>query len=285
MILIFYNHRKPLVRKVLPELQSFLEKRRRATRLIESRELKPIQAASGGKRVSSRAPAQLAISLGGDGTLLAAAREVFPGRIPMMGINLGGLGFLSAADHTDWRENLELALEERLPKEERMVLDVELNLGRRQFHRIAINDCVIRSGRNPRMLEMEISSDRHGYLARVHGDGLIGATPTGSSAYALAAGGPLVDPQVPAFLVVPLASHSLTQRPLLIDSAQALTVKLCPYRGEASRAAVVLDGQLSQEMADGDWVILRRHHASFILLRSRKHTYFDFLREKLHWAA
>ncbi|MBI4668087.1 MAG: NAD(+)/NADH kinase [Elusimicrobia bacterium] len=279
MILVFYNERKPLVAKVLPELKAFLKSRRQNFRFIEVKSLKipcgPQESAHWG----------LVISLGGDGTLLAAARQALVYDLPLMGINLGGLGFLSAADQGDWKKALGSALERRLPREERLALLAELHLGKRHIRHLALNDCVIRSGKSPRMLEFEISTDRYGYLARVHGDGLIFATPTGSSAYALAVGGPLVEPRIPAFLILPMAPHSLTQRPLVLDAGQTVTIKLLAYRREPAKAMVFLDGQISLNMASGDSIVLKRHPKPLVLLRSAKHTYFDYLREKLHWAA
>lgn len=279
---MFYNSKKPLVRKLLPDIKNFLKKRRLKIECHDLRDLKidaKFQA-----RPPLRSNLHLALSLGGDGTLLAAARRVLPMKTPLLGVNLGGLGFLAAADEADWKTTLDLALQGRLTMEERRILSVRICKSGREMAHIAINDCVVRAGRNPRMLELEIATDRFGPLARVKGDGVIVATPTGSSAYALAAGGPIVEPRLAAFLVVPLAPHALTQRPLILNADQEVTVSLESYRGERSHAMVFLDGQVSQDLFSGDKVVLRSHGTPLLLLRSPKHSYFDLLRNKLNWA-
>ncbi|MEK7287231.1 MAG: NAD(+)/NADH kinase [Elusimicrobiota bacterium] len=285
MVLIFYNSRKPLVRKILPGLRALLKKKGHRLRLIEARGL--------GK--SSRhvrheihwpTDVRLAVSLGGDGTLLAAARQVVDDAIPLMGINLGGLGFLAAADQADWSGALEMALDGRLPTQDRLVLSLRIERAEalRSRH-LAVNDCVLRTEKSPRMLEIQIALERQGYLAHLRGDGLIVATPTGSTAYALAAGGPIVEPCINAYVLVPLAAHTLTQRPLLVGAHQALRLSLGPYHGEPGRAMVFVDGQITEEITSADTVIIETYPKNLILLRSPKRGYFHLLREKLHWAS
>lgn len=282
MVFVFYNSRKPLVRKVLPRLRSALKSKGQSFRLIEASHLGyPARKAS-----VSGVSGRLAITLGGDGTLLAAARHVIDSGIPLLGVNLGGLGFLATVGSSEWARALSLALDGKLPVEERLALSLRIDRGseqRAQF--LALNDCVVRAERSPRMIELEISLERHGYLAHLRGDGVIVATPTGSTAYALAAGGPIVEPNIGAFLVLPLASHTLTQRPLLMSTRHALRIRLGKYHGQASRAMVFADGQISQDLTSADTVVIEAYRKSLLLLRHPKLSYFDLLREKLHWAS
>ncbi|MBI4370145.1 MAG: NAD(+)/NADH kinase [Elusimicrobia bacterium] len=281
MIVVFYNSRKPMAARMLAAIKKLAH--RRGRRIIGV-DVVSTRQGHGPRPIFFKNKPALGVSLGGDGTLLTAARFLAPEKVPLMGINLGGLGFLSTTEEAHWRRAMEQALQGKLIEERRLAFEVEVFQGRRRQFQLAVNDCVVRCGANPRMIEIKVSSDRHGYLAHLRGDGLIVATPSGSTAYALGAGGPIVEPSVPAYLVLPLASHSLTQRPIVLEASQSLTVTLGAYHDEPARALVVLDGQTSFQINEGDTVKLRPSEHPVILLTSPQHSYFRSLREKLHWS-
>lgn len=282
-VLAFYNPRKPLVAKILPQIREFCKKQKRVFFAFDSFHAKRDR----GRIVSALRRSRgepLALSLGGDGTLLTAARHIVDEGIALLGINLGGLGFLSAAEPATWREILGLAFGGKLPVKERQLFCVDVHAGNRNTNYLALNDCVIRSGVSPRMLELDLMRGTSERVARFRGDGLIIATPTGSTAYSLSAGGPIVEPPLPAFLIVPLASHSLTQRPLVLENSKHLIVTLASYHDQKTQAMVSLDGQMSHEIKTGDRVIVRPHRKTLKLLRAQDYEYCRLLREKLHWA-
>ncbi|MFC1522584.1 NAD(+)/NADH kinase [Elusimicrobiota bacterium] len=193
------------------------------------------------------------------------------------------------------------ALAGKLVKEKRLVLNASVtrmrkcstrkalgNAKERVAHRenfLVVNDCVIRTGKSPRMLELDILLEHKHFLAKIRGDGLIVATPTGSTAYALSSGGPIVEPELKANVVAPICPHSLNLRPLLLDARRDLRIILKAYHQAPSRAVVFFDGQVSRDITNGDAVDISIHPKSLVFLRGRKRNYFDLLRTKLKWSA
>jgi NAD+ kinase len=229
--------------------------------------------------------ADLAIAMGGDGTMLRAARLVAPHSIPLLGINTGGLGFLSATDVSQLRGNIVRILSGKFELQERCMLSVEVySRGKRIFGpNIALNDCVIRCGNQVRAITLKASCSKL-FVADYFGDGLIISTPTGSTAYALAAGGPVVDPRLDSFLIVPICPHTLTQRPLIIPVDDPITVRLARRNsGERPLTLVSLDGQLGCWLPLGAEVRVSRYEKPFRLLVNPKRSYFEGLRGKLKW--
>jgi len=282
-MVIFYNSRKPPVRRVLRSVEQFCKQKKRKIIAFDTIGLlkKPVNPSV---LLANKRP-QIALSLGGDGTILTAARYILNFDIPLLGINLGGLGFLSGAEESSWQQTLEDAFNNRLIKEERPVLEAAINSKNKTTHLTVINDCVIRSGKSPRMLELEIHFEGSSLKSRFHGDGIIVATPTGSTGYALSAGGPIVEPTLNVHILVPLAAHTLTQRPLIFDAKQKLSIKLGSYHGDKVRASVAVDGQFSQEIESGDELTVRAHAKKLLLLRQPRPDYFSLLREKLNWSS
>lgn len=229
--------------------------------------------------------ADLAIAMGGDGTMLRAARLVAPHSIPLLGINTGGLGFLSATDISHLRGNMARILSGKFELEERCMLSVEVHSrGKRIFGpNIALNDCVIRCGNQARAITLEASCSKL-FVADYFGDGLIVSTPTGSTAYALAAGGPVVDPRLDSFLIVPICPHTLTQRPLIIPADDPVIVRLARRNPrERPLTLVSLDGQLGCWLPLDAEVRVSRYKKPFRLLVNPKRSYFEGLRGKLKW--
>ena len=225
--------------------------------------------------------ADLAIVVGGDGTMLSVARQLAPFDVPLIGINQGRLGFLTDIPLADMEETLAAMLAGRHVEQRRTLLAVDVARAAGGGERLlALNDVVVNRGSLGSMIECAVDIDaRFGYAMRA--DGIIVATPTGSTAYALSAGGPILTPQLPAFLLVPVAPHALTHRPIAIGDDAEIVITVIRGRD----AGVHCDGQNHFALAEGDCVRLKRaaFHARF--LYPEGHDYFAMLREKLHWSA
>lgn len=227
-----------------------------------------------------RAEADLAVSIGGDGTVLRAARILAGTRVPLLGINLGGLGFLTAAARAGARECIAAALEGRCRSEERMMLRVSLSRGGRELCSHAVlNDAVIAKGAVSRLMALETHIGDE-YLVTYVSDGLIISSPTGSTAYSLSAGGALVSPDMDAIMVTPICPHMLTNRPMIVPGSKAVRVRISTRGRDAS---LTLDGQESEALRDGDEVSVSGAEAKLTLLASPRRTHYQLLREKLHW--
>ncbi len=221
----------------------------------------------------------LLLVLGGDGTLLHGAALVADEKVPILGINLGHLGFLTSCAPADATAALERALAGALPMEERMRLSVEVVRGSgERTTRFACNDAVVSQGALARLIDLEAFLDGH-LITRYRADGLIIATPTGSTAYTLAAGGPIVTPEVRAFVVTPICPHALTNRPVVVPASSRVMVRL---GAPAAHVQLTIDGQWGTGLADGDRVELSAAAEPLRLYRSPQ-SYFDVLREKMNW--
>jgi NAD+ kinase len=224
------------------------------------------------------------IAFGGDGTLLAAAGSVAqsPVDIPVLGVNLGRLGFLTEVGRQELPAALETMLAGRTRLETRLLLSGRIErAGASSQERLALNDIVITRGPLSRMIEIDVSVDGQ-FVCHVKADGLILATATGSTAYNLSAGGPIVDPSVDAFLLTPIAPHTLTNRPLVLpDSAE---VVLRPViEPQPTDIVVTFDGQHGVPLQPDDAIVVRRAERRLRLLRTSSRTHFDMLRDKLKW--
>ncbi|MEO5764706.1 MAG: NAD kinase [Casimicrobiaceae bacterium] len=226
------------------------------------------------------ATADLAIVLGGDGTMLSIARQLAPHDVPLIGVNQGRLGFLTDIPLARMEAVLGAMLDGRFVEERRTIIaaTVERADGARE-HAPALNDVVVNRGALGTMIECAIDIDGR-FVYSMRADGLIVATPTGSTAYALSAGGPILAPEVPAFALVPVAPHALTHRPIAIPDGSRITIAV--NRGRD--ASVHCDGQTHFALAEGDRVVLARAAHSARFLHPEGHDYFAMLREKLHWS-
>lgn len=223
--------------------------------------------------------ADLISVFGGDGTMLYAARLIGASRIPIMGINLGSLGFLTEVKLDEMHAAFEIVLSGRYQLEERVLLDVEvIRGGQVSAHYLALNDAVINKGALARIIELEVSVNSQPVLF-TRADGLIIATPTGSTAYSLAAGGPILYPALDAFIIAPICPHTLTNRPVVIPDRDAVVV--CLRRG--TDVMLTLDGQVGTHLQPQDCVKIRRAEATLALVLPFGNTFFKLLREKLRW--
>jgi NAD+ kinase len=225
-------------------------------------------------------PLQFVVVLGGDGTLLAAARAVSKAAIPVLGVNLGSLGFLTEVPLDNLYKTLESIEESCCNVETRSMLHCEvLRKSSRQAEYDALNDVVVGKGTIARLNHCEVFIDG-AFVSTYQADSLIVSTPTGSTAYSLAAGGPILMPSVEAFVVTPVSAHSLTHRPLVVrDSAR---IQIVVKTGDEEEAYLSIDGQIGMPLLDGDAIQCRKSAYQVKLLHTQG-TFFDVLRTKLKW--
>jgi NAD+ kinase len=223
---------------------------------------------------------QLVIVLGGDGTLLSAARAVAGREIPLLPVNLGGLGFLTAITMDQLYPELERAFAGEQRVVPRRMLHADLvRCGKVVQSYEALNDVVISKTQFARMIDLEAFVDSQ-YVSTFKSDGLIVATPTGSTAYSLSAGGPIVFPAVEAICLTPVCPHTLTNRPVLVPETSV--VELVSHATD-HEAFLTVDGQVGAPLMNGDRVVCRRSEHCVHLVRPPKMFFFDVLREKLKW--
>lgn len=224
----------------------------------------------------------LVISLGGDGTLLTAARALVDKNTPLLGINLGRLGFLADVSYGDFESYLDAVVEGRYSVEERFFIEGEFFAGDERIStNIALNDIILHSFETSSMIEYEISSG--GDLIHVQrSDGVIVTTPTGSTAYALSGGGPIMHPSLETLAIVPICPHTLSNRPIVLPADQPIEVCL----GQESMAAKVsYDGHSQLIMKNDNRVRITRYPEPITLLHPEDYDYFEVLRAKLYWSA
>ena len=223
--------------------------------------------------------ADLAIVIGGDGTMLAAARDLVRHHVPLVGINQGRLGFMTDIGHADMLSGVTAILEGHYTIEERTLLDAEITRGGSSHLRtIALNEAVIGKGSQGRLIEFELSVDGE-FVYRLRADGMIVATPTGSTAYALSAQGPILHPAVPALTLVPLNPHTLSARPVSVSDRCVIEITMV----HALDARAHFDGLALADMAEGDRLILKRSADVVRFVHPTGYHYFATLRGKLGW--
>jgi NAD+ kinase len=222
----------------------------------------------------------LIVVLGGDGTLLAVARLVGGLHVPILGVNLGGLGFLTATTLEALFPTLEVVLRGEYAAEERLVLVAQLTRGGKPVgEQLAVNDVVVAKGALGRLIDLEVRADGQPMTA-YRADGLIIATPTGSTAYNLSAAGPILFPTMDAVVLTPICSHTLTNRPIVLPASIGLEVTLLT---DAPDVVLAVDGQPGPPVAAGDVVRVGQAGARILLIRDPRKSYFEVLRTKLKW--
>jgi NAD+ kinase len=267
-ILLLGDEKKGEVRRVVDRLLPWLKKRATVVDLILQRD-DPIRDSE----------ADFCLVFGGDGSILSAARRMGENQIPTLGINLGRLGFLAEATTNDVERVVELALEGRLVEEERLLMECRVE---GQAEPVLVLNDVILQRKTPALIGIRATVDGS-YVTTYVGDGLIVATPVGSTAYSLAAGGPVLAPDVEALVLTPLASHALPVRPLVARARDGVELVL---EGEPATTVgiVVLDGQVSFDLAPGERVELSPSETRFRHLTRNEDDFFGILRRKFNWA-
>ena len=270
--------RSPEIAESLKEMRGLLEARG-CEALIESETAKDLGARGASYEAIGKG-ADLAVVIGGDGTMLAAARNLVGSRVPLIGVNQGRVGFMTDIGHDDMRAAIGAVLDGKYTLEERALLDAEIFRGKQSIIRaVALNEAVVGKGAQGRLIEFELSIDGE-FVYKLRGDGVIVATPTGSTAYALSAQGPILHPAVPALALVPLNPHTLSARPVSVSDRSVIEIAL--VRSVDARAH--FDGFALTDMAEGDRLVLRRSADAVRFVHPPGYRYFATLREKLRWS-
>jgi NAD+ kinase len=290
-LLILANREKPPVVEAMESLRPWLEQR--AQIVAEP----PIQAMT--RATAAELPeADLAIVLGGDGTLLAQARQIVDLNLPLLGVNFGKLGFLAEFNLDDLQRHWDTIVQGRARTTSRLLIDARVfgseldghwadaeSDGEPKFQGVALNDTVITAGEPFRMIELELAIDPQDGPSNptvITSDGVIVATPSGSTAYNLAAGGPIVNPNLDAFTITAICPHSLAFRPIVLSADCHIYLRL---RRANAGTTLVLDGQLSVKLEPGEQVLVRRYPSAIRLIQNPSLNYWKMLAKKMHWAA
>jgi NAD+ kinase len=267
---------RPRASRLARRMAVALRRRRVAVLADEEAGLTGVAACS--KEALARA-ADLIVVLGGDGTLLSIARRA-QARVPILGVNMGELGFLTEVTESEAMPMLARVLAGRYELDRRMTVEGELvraGQSRRRFR--VLNDVVVSNGARARIVEFAVAVDGLPF-ADYRADGVIVATPTGSTAYSLSAGGPIVEPTVQVLLLCPISPHTLTNRPVVLRPDAVVEITVAPGQQDV---VLTLDGQEGLPLAGGDRVLVRRGRSPVSLVRSPNRTYYDVLRSKLGW--
>jgi NAD+ kinase len=265
--------------EIVPKLIEWLRRRGIAVRIDDQTALYA-GGVAGMPRDEVPQSCDLVIVLGGDGTLLSAARAIGRREIPLFPVNLGGLGFLTAISIEDLYPELERALrgEHRIAKRKLMTTEV-IREGNVIASFDALNDAVLTKSSIARMIDLDTFVDEQ-FVCAYKADGLIISTPTGSTAYSLSAGGPIIFPSVPAICLTPICPHMLTNRPVLVPETSVIRVA---SRGPDESVYLTIDGQVGTPMREHDTVVCHSSHHSLLLIRPPRMMFFDVLRQKLKW--
>lgn len=274
IIALFPNTNKPSSKELSIEIRKFLSSRG-VTVACEDEQA----AAIGAKPLSEFDPQniQFLISMGGDGTILRLVHNYPHLEAPILGINLGHLGFMADVPIPEIYPSLEELLSGAYQIEERVVLEGELADGERFF---AVNDIVIHRSINPSLVELSIHLDGT-YLNTFEADGIIFATPNGSTAYSLAAGGPILNPALEAVVITPISPHTISNRPIVLRIDQEIRVH---YLSDYDPVEIRGDGLVSHKLKTGESLLIRRSPKQFRLVNLHRQDYFSTLRLKLRWS-
>ncbi|MFQ5869073.1 MAG: NAD(+)/NADH kinase [Candidatus Zixiibacteriota bacterium] len=229
-------------------------------------------------REELRHRADCIFTFGGDGTMLATARAVGDSEIPILGVNMGSLGFLTQVPQENFEATLQRLKRDDFQIEDRMVLECRHN--RDDSEKLfALNDVVIDKGGVARIIHLHLSVGEE-FICTYNADGLIISTPTGSTAYSLAAGGPILSPQMKAIIADPICPHTVTQRPMVFPHSETLEVKVESPHDEA---VLTVDGQVAVNLKSGDTITIREARHTIKLITFPERSFYEILRTKLHW--
>jgi NAD+ kinase len=277
---IISRPRRSNLTEVAPPLLSWLEARGIHVAYDQETASSLPEPSEGRSREQVAAASELLLVLGGDGTLLAAARVAAPRGIPILPINMGSLGFLTSFMLQELYPALEDILAGRVTISERVMLHAELERGDKILDKqTVLNEVVINKGALARMIELELSIDGV-FVCRYRADGLIVASPTGSTAYSLSAGGPIVHPSVESFIITPICPHTLSDRPVVVGDTSIIEVKLS---AGTESVFLTLDGQKGIPLQATDRVRISRAQQLLKLIQTPNKSYFEILRNKLKW--
>lgn len=279
---LFGKYQDPTVAEHILKLAEFL-RQRRLNILLDEHTAEHLGKVPGPVRTRAEIgkDIELGIVVGGDGTLLNVARDLAPHRVPIIGVNLGRLGFLTDIQADTMTTEIGKILDGDYQTESRMLLYAEIMRKGRIVHTAsAFNDVVVTKGELARLIEFETYLDGE-FVNSTRGDGVIVASPTGSTAYALSSGGPILTPTLEAIALVPICPHTLSNRPIVVSSDSIVEILITGVANQ--RAHVTFDGQSTFSLEDNDRVYVRRAETDVELIHPSGRSHFDVLRIKLHW--
>ncbi|MBL8260302.1 MAG: NAD(+) kinase [Candidatus Competibacteraceae bacterium] len=272
----------PNVAQTLDQIAAYLRQRHLRVLLDESSaRLMPGNDLEVASRARIGEQCDLVIVMGGDGTMLNAARSLVDHEVPILGINLGRLGFLADVSPSEIPHRLDKVLAGEFREARRSLLHAQvIHEGHVASENDALNDVVIHKREVARMIEVDTFIDGR-YLNTYRADGLIISTPTGSTAYALAGGGPIIHPALEAVVLVPICPHTLTHRPIVVKADSTIEVVL--NAANSTQTQITCDGQVSLAIEPGDRIVIRKKDRKVLLIHPVNHDYFELLRAKLRW--
>ncbi len=225
---------------------------------------------------------ELGVVIGGDGTMLAAARQLAPHGVPLLGINMGRIGFLADVPPAQLLPHLDAMLSGHYQEEWRLMLEYQLERdGKPLYKGVAVNDVALQKWNIARLAEFETRIDGR-FVHRQRGDGVLVTTPTGSTGYSLACGGPILSPSLEVLALVPICPHTFSKRPLVIHAECQIEVLISPNGPD--HAGLCCDGHIIQELIPGDRVQIRKHERRLYLIHPADYEHFSLLRSKLQWS-
>jgi len=275
-----------LTKPKFPEVKATLQgvvawlRDRQITVLLDTTSAALLNEQGGIQKTQLAGKADVLLILGGDGTILHAARLAAERSIPILGVNMGGLGFLTEVRLDDLYASLDRVFANDFVIDERLMLQIHVHRhGETVARGIVLNDVVISKGTLARMIELKIAIQGQ-FVTNLRADGLIVGTPTGSTAYSLSAGGPIINPAVQSLILTPISPHTLTHRPLIVPGNVEIEVTLT---SRDDGAMATLDGQVGIAMTQGDTVVIQASEHRTKLIRFPESHYYEVLREKLKW--
>ncbi|MDU0458830.1 MAG: NAD(+)/NADH kinase [Geobacteraceae bacterium] len=279
-VAIFAKRHDPRCQGVADDLINWLEEKN-CLPLVESDLARLIGYAGAFSDEDIREQAELVVVLGGDGTLISVAR-LFSGKdVPIVGVNLGSLGFLTEVTVEELYPLLDRCLRGEPRVSERMMLEVTVCREDQEIEKChVLNDMVINKGALARIVDLETKVNRH-FLTTYKADGLIISTPTGSTGYSMSAGGPIIHPLMSCIVITPICPHTLTNRPIVVTDESIISITIASSFDE--KVYLTLDGQVGFKLMQGDTIEVRKALKTTSLVMSRERDYFEILRTKLKW--
>ena len=270
-LIVFGDLRRPHARETMDRFLAFVEERAEiVANCLET-----------GCELNDLRQADFAVVFGGDGTILRAARELCQTSVPVIGVNVGKLGFLAEFSIEELIGQFDRIITGQMLIEKRMILHCDVvRQGHGVFTYTAVNDVVITAGPPFNMLELKLTVQNQ-KLAMCIGDGLIVSTPTGSTAYSLSAGGPILAANLSAIVLTPICPHSLSFRPIVFNADHQLRIEPWSFNAETT---LLLDGQVQQRLMKNDVIAIRKHAGQFLVVNNPLRTQWDTLATKLNWA-
>jgi NAD+ kinase len=266
---IIYNKSKTNAKKLAFEVFLWLKRNKCKVFISDSSVVQP-------KKVD------FVLSLGGDGTMLKVIRTFAPLSVPVKGVNLGSLGFLADTNTDEIIALLKNIFSSGLKIEKRVLLSIEFDYNYKKLKTIAVNDCVARSLVGGRLISVDVNIDKT-FTALYKCDGMIIATPTGSTAYSLAASGPIIYPNLPVFILTPISPHTLTQRPLIVSYKSSVSF-IANNKYNKGKIMISMDGQENYTLPNGTRVKFSVYKKPLKLIKNCSKSYFETLRTKLNWS-